>query len=240
MFEAGLARHCAMSCARNGKTFPLLAREPSRPKLSPRRAARNGYGGFKNTTPISNPSRVFFRRCPRPSQPQRRRPVAGDPGVSVQAGWGSASQSAPPGTAQAGKFSTGCPSGSIARSWLPQANTFQEERAARLPVPDAELGSMCPVDSSGMLRFRNPSFLAPPQPEVGAKKGCGAGLRVAGNGSWISGFDGVIPGLMHFSSVFHRTQDAPSEGREPDQAPFIHPFLLRREFRSAYPHLLLA
>src|SRR5271157_580120 len=49
----------------------------------------------------------------------------------------------------------------------------------------------------------------------------------------------VEPRFVHFSSVIHRPPRAPAS-REPSQAPVIHVFLLRRQFRSTYSHLHLA
>jgi hypothetical protein len=65
-------------------------------------------------------------------------------------------------------------------------------------------------------------------------------LRIEGSGRQLSGFERIMSALMHFFSVFHKLHGAATRGGEPDQAPLIHPFLLQRQFRSAYPHLLLA
>jgi len=51
-----------------------------------------------------------------------------------------------------------------------------------------------------------------------------AALPDEGGGSQLSGFQRVMPGLMHFSSVFHRLRRAHAGGREPNQALVIHVF----------------
>lgn len=123
---------------------------------------------------------------------------------------------------------------------LRQANAFPEESDTRRPVPDAAPGSMYPFDYSGMPRLRNTVFPAPKQSRAGGKNDDGAGLRVEGSGVQPSGFKRVMPALMHFFSVFHRLHGTTTGVSEPDPTPLIHLFLLRRQFRSAYPHLLLA
>jgi hypothetical protein len=191
---------------------------------SPQRAALNGYDDFKNTMPRGIRPEPFLP-LPRPASTQR----LGTIGLEARRSWNC------PGC----QFSAGCPFDRIAGSRLRQADTFQEEPNARLPVSNAEPGSMWPVDSFGMPRLRNPAYPAPIQSRAGGKNDGGAGLRVEGSGRQLSGFERIMPILMHFFSVFHRRHRAAARGREPDQAPVIHPFLLRRQFRSAYSHLLL-
>lgn len=144
-----------------------------------------------------------------------------------------------------GDFKNTMPRGMRPEPFLPlprpasASKQFQEESNARLPVPDAKPGSMWPVDSCGMPQLRNTAFPAPTQSRASGKNDGGAGFWVEGDGRQPSGFKRVMPALMHFFSVFHRPQGAAAGGCEPDPAPLIHLFLLRRQFRSAYPHLLL-
>jgi hypothetical protein len=195
------------------------------PGPSPQRAALNGYDDFKNTMPREIRPEPFFPLS-RPASNQR----LGVIGLEARR---SANR---PGS----EFSTGCSFDPVAGSRLPQANTFQEKSNARLPVPDAESGSMCSVDSCGMPRLRNAAYPAPMPSRAGGKNDGAARLQVECSGRQPSGFERVMPALLHFFSVFHRLHGVAARGGEPDPPPLIHLFLLRRQFRSAYPHLLLA
>jgi hypothetical protein len=195
------------------------------PGPSPQRAALNGYDDFKNTMPREIRPEPFLP-LPRPASTQRLEAI----GLEARRSW----------NRLGGEFSAGCPFDPAARSRLPQADTFQEESNARLPVPDAAPGSMYPVDYGGMPRLGNTAYPAPMPSRAGVKNDGTAGLWVKASGRKPSGFERVMPALMHISSVFHKPHGAAARGREPDPPPLIHLFLLRRQFRSAYPHLLLA